>query len=103
MLNTDYFMLLSPSANRDKSWACEHCANWIEKNIDMCRTCYYAYPEKYQHIAGETEKKLNIVFHSEDIDLYNQIAEHAKSHNISYQSAVKRMIEYYQCISKMND
>ena len=31
MLNTDYFMLLSPSANRDKSWACEHCSNWTEK------------------------------------------------------------------------
>lgn len=27
----DYFMLLSPSANRDKSWACEHCPNWVEK------------------------------------------------------------------------
>lgn len=103
MLDTDSFMLLSPSANRDKSWACEHCANWMRKNIDMCRTCYYAYPEEYQHIAGEMEKKLSIVFNSEDIDLYNQIVEQAKSHNISYQSAVKRMIEYYQRIDKMKD
>lgn len=103
MLDTDSFMLLSPSANRDKSWACEHCANWMRKNIDMCRTCYYAYPEEYQHIAGKTEKKLSIVFNSEDIDLYNQIVEQAKSHNISYQSAVKRMIEYYQRIDKMKD
>lgn len=28
MNNLDCFMLLSPSANRDKSWACEHCENW---------------------------------------------------------------------------
>ena len=31
-LNPDDFMLLSPSANREKDWACEHCPNWkIEK------------------------------------------------------------------------
>ena len=28
----DYFMLLSPSANRAKSWTCEHCENWETKN-----------------------------------------------------------------------
>lgn len=103
MLDTNYFMLLSPSANRDKSWACEHCVNWVEKNIDMCRTCYYAYPEDYQHIAGETEKKLNLVFHGKDLDLYNQIVEQAKLHHISNQSAAKRMIEYYQKVSNNTD
>ena len=102
MLNTDCFMLLSPSANRDKSWACEHCPNWVEKNIDMCKTCYYAYPEAYQHIAGVREKKLDLVFSSEDIDLFNEIVEEADLHNISYQSVVKRMIKYYQKINKIN-
>lgn len=100
MLNTDYFMLLSPSANRDKSWACEHCPNWSEKNLDMCKTCYYAYPEEYQHIAGVKEKKLALVFSSEEIDLFNEIAEEAKLHNTSYQSVVKRMIKYYHKINK---
>ena len=71
----------------------------------MCRTCYYAYPEGYQHIAGVREKKLNLVFSSEDIDLFNEIAEEANLHNTSYQNAVKRMIKYYQKINeiKMND
>ena len=27
----DYYMLLSPSANRAKSWTCEHCENWKKK------------------------------------------------------------------------
>ena len=69
----------------------------------MCKTCYYAYPEDYQHIAGKIERKLNIVFNGEDVDLYIQIAEQAKLQHISYQSAVKRMIEYYQRINKPND
>lgn len=100
MLDTDYFMLLSPSANRDKSWACEHCMNWSEKNVDMCKTCYYAYPENYEHIAGEKERKLNIVFKSDDIELYDKLVEQAEIHNISYQSVVKRMIRYYQQINR---
>lgn len=102
MMDTGYFMLLSPSANRDKSWACEHCANWIEKNVEMCRTCYYAYPENYQHVAGQTEKRLDLVFSDEDMLLYDAIAEQVKLHNITYQSAIKRMIEYYRHMSKMN-
>ena len=28
-------MLLSPSANRDKSWACEHCDNWNKKDKNI--------------------------------------------------------------------
>ena len=51
-----YFMLLSPSANRDKLSAGERCENWTKKNISMFQTCYYAYPENYQHIAGQKEK-----------------------------------------------
>lgn len=49
------------------------------------------------------EKKLNIVFNNEDMELYNQIVEQAELHNISYQSVVKRMIEYYQYINGKPD
>lgn len=61
MMDLDRFMLLSPSANRDKSWACEHCENWIKKDISMCKKCYYAYPENYSHIAGKLEKRVNVI------------------------------------------
>lgn len=37
MMNTEYFMLLCPSANRDKSWACEHCPNWENKDYKVCK------------------------------------------------------------------
>ncbi|MEY8516559.1 hypothetical protein AALC25_06410 [Lachnospiraceae bacterium 29-84] len=103
MSDISYFMLLSPAANRAKSWACEHCANWVGKNATMCKACYYAYPEKYQHIAGKIEKRLDIVFKDEDISLYNQIVEQAKLHNIPCQSVVKRMIEYSQRINGAED
>ena len=103
MLNTDYFMLLSPSANRDKSWACEHCINWTKKDIAMCQTCYYAYPENYQHIAGETEKRINIVFKNEDLKIYDEIVKQAELHNLSYQNVIKRMMDYYQKTDQNKD
>lgn len=103
MLDTDYFMLLSPSANREKSWTCEHCMNWTKKEISVCKTCYYAYPEKYQHIAGRKERKLDIVFKNDEIELYEKIVKQAELHNISYQRELKRIIEYYQLINNENE
>ena len=100
MMDLRYFMLLSPSANRDKSWACEHCANWSQKDMDMCKTCYYAYPENYEHIAGRLEKKLNITFTNEDLRLYEDIVNQAKKNGRTYEEEVKRMIAYYERMSK---
>lgn len=95
MMDLEYFMLLSPSANRDKSWACEHCVNWVEKNVNMCKSCYYAYPENYQHIAGKAEKRLNIVFNEDEMVLYKNIVQQAELHGRTYEEQVKRMIAYY--------
>ncbi|MCQ2771586.1 MAG: HNH endonuclease [Clostridia bacterium] len=44
--NIDCFMLLSPSANRAKSWTCEHCPNWVRKDPAMCEKCIWAHPEE---------------------------------------------------------
>lgn len=92
MMDTSKFMLLSPSANRAKSWACEHCINWTQKNIMMCESCYYASPENYKHVSGEEERRLDVVFRKSDIDIYNMICNRAIEENISVQEAFKRFI-----------
>lgn len=84
------FMLLSPSGNRTKSWACEHCENWSKKDANMCRCCYYAHPENYSHIAGEEERKLDVIFKSEDMYIYEQLKDMAYKENISLQDAFKK-------------
>jgi hypothetical protein len=44
--DTNSYMLLCGSANRAKSWSCEHCVNWQEiKKQEICQRCYWAYPE----------------------------------------------------------
>lgn len=87
--NISNFMLLSPSGNRTKSWACEHCKNWIGKDANMCKECYYAQPEDYSHIAGEEERRLDIIFKSKDMHIYEQLKKLAYEKNISLQEAFK--------------
>lgn len=71
--NIDCYMLLSPSANRAKSWTCEHCPNWSVKDIEVCKSCFWAHPENYTHIAGKDERRIVITFTDNEIDDYEQL------------------------------
>lgn len=95
MMDTDSFMLLCPSANRDKSWACEHCSNWISKDISVCRKCYYAFPESYSHIAGEAEQRIDLVFKGDEIKIFDEIKKEADMGKLAPSDVIKRMMSYY--------
>lgn len=69
----DCYMLLSPSANRAKSWTCEHCPNWENKNAEFCMKCFWAHPENYSHIAGKEQRQIIITFTGDEIDDYNKL------------------------------
>ena len=71
--NIEHYMLLSPSANRAKSWTCEHCPNWTIKDIEFCSNCFWAHPENYSHIAGREERQIVITFSDNEIEDYNQL------------------------------
>ena len=67
------YMLLSPSANRAKSWTCEHCPNWGNKDPDFCVKCFWAHPEEYSHIAGKEQRQIIITFTGDEIEDYNKL------------------------------
>ena len=70
-LETADFMLLDGSSQRAKSWSCEHCPNFTgAKNPDVCRTCYWAFPENYKHVATRDERRLDLVW------LGTEVTEH---------------------------
>ena len=91
--NIDVFMLLSPSANRAKSWTCEHCENWAKKDKAFCIRCFWAHPENYDHIAGRYEKMISIVFTGDEIEDYNKLVE--LSGKEKAQDYIKRIIHTY--------
>lgn len=91
--NIELFMLLSPSANRAKSWTCEHCENWSVKDAEFCIHCFWAYPEDYEHIAGKYEKIISVVFTGNEVEDYNKlISLSGKEHA---QDFIKRIIHDY--------
>jgi predicted DNA-binding protein len=93
-LNPDDFMLLSGSANRAKSWSCEHCENWNNlKDRKVCLTCYWAYPEDYSHIAMRQLRRIDLVWQGQEIDIYENLKNQAKSLGTEIPKFVKEIIE----------
>lgn len=75
--DVDEYMLLCASANRAKSWSCEHCPNWTVKDVDICRTCYWAHPESYTHIATRQMRRLDLLWSEQEISDYEALVEAA--------------------------
>ncbi|MBR1800581.1 MAG: HNH endonuclease [Bacteroidaceae bacterium] len=69
------FMLLSPSANRAKSWTCEHCPNWEQKDPSYCIKCFWAHPEDYTHVAGKEQRQIILTFTGDEIEDYIRLIE----------------------------
>lgn len=69
------YMLICGSCNRAKSWSCEHCDNWHEyKSPDLCRECYWAWPDSYKHVALRDIRRLDLVWTgSEEVELYDAL------------------------------
>ena len=68
-------MLLCPPANRAKSWICENCENWVKKDIAFCVVCYWASPDKYEHIAGNQERVIAVMFTGNEVEDYRRLIE----------------------------
>lgn len=84
------FMLLCPSANRAKSWTCEHCENWKRKDPSFCARCFWAHPEDYDHVAGKFQKIVTIVFTGDEIEDYRRLIN--ISGEAGAQTTIKRIL-----------
>lgn len=89
----DYYMLLSPSANRAKSWTCEHCENWERKDSSFCLRCFWAHPENYDYVAGKNERIVSLVFTGDEIEDYYKLIN--LSGEEKAQEVIKQIIHKY--------
>lgn len=90
----DNFMLLSASANRRKSWECEHCPNWAAKDVGKCATCYWAHPENYAHIACLPTRQVALTV--EDADVVERFDSIVRARGKDWLEAqLKEEIQYY--------
>ena len=92
-LNMDDFMLLSASANRAKSWSCEYCENWkVTKDKTICMSCYWAYPENYNHIALKPIRRVDLLWEGDEIKVYEALKAQAIDENEAIPAFVKSII-----------
>lgn len=85
--------LLDSSCNRAKSWSCEHCENWTDlKNPKICKTCYWATPESYEHIAMRKIRRLDVIWEESEIEDYDSIKTQADRANEAMPDFVKTVL-----------
>jgi hypothetical protein len=77
--NLSAFLAICASCQRSKSWTCEHCPNWQKaKDVDLCRSCYWASPGSYAHIALEAVRREVLIWKGVDVKKYERIAREAR-------------------------
>ncbi len=89
----DDYMLLSGSANRAKSWSCEHCRNFLELlDPSTCATCYWADPVDYKHVAMEDIRRLDLVWSGEEVKEYDKLRAKAEDVEAEIKEYVKSLV-----------
>lgn len=92
-LDPNEYMLLDGSSNRAKSWSCEHCQNFLHKHDpDICRRCFWASPENYDHIAEIPCRRTDIVWTGEEIKLYERLRKKAVAAGLDIAALIKRLL-----------
>lgn len=91
--NPQDFMLLDASSQRSKSWSCENCQNWIvDRKIDVCKECYWAFPENYTHVATRQMRRVDIVWEEHEIFNFQRLQNQAKQGSEPLSSYIKRRL-----------
>jgi hypothetical protein len=103
-LQIDKFMLLCGSANRSKSWSCENCNNWKTiKDQEICKLCYWAYPENYMHIAMRPVRRVDLLWEGDDIQEYERLQQESIDLGRSIPDFVKELIRNQLATSPINN
>ena len=92
-LSPNDFQLICGSCNRAKSWSCEHCKNWTaDKQAGVCRTCYWASPESYKHIALRAIRRLDVTWTGKETAEYDRLTQLAKKEGCPLPEFVKAVL-----------
>lgn len=91
--NLKKFMLLTATEQRQKSWSCECCNNFLNnKDKTVCNLCYWASPELYSHIAMEERRQVIITWKGNEINSFNELEYKSNRLNLSIPDYIKKII-----------
>ncbi len=91
--DVEAFMLLTGSSQRAKSFSCEQCPNFLElKDATICATCYWAFPEAYQHIGMRQMRHTQLVWQDDEVEAFDRVREKLASEGRTIEEAVKSLL-----------
>jgi len=100
-MSVDDYLLLCGSANRAKSWSCEHCVNWLElKKSEICRNCYWAYPENYTHVAMRQIRRADIMWTESEVEVYEKLKQRTLQLQKNVPGFVKEIVEQHLMLGR---
>jgi hypothetical protein len=92
-MSPEEFMLLCGSANRAKSWSCEHCENWKhQKDREVCLSCYWAYPENHSHVAMKQLRRVDLLWQGAETKQYDRLKADAAEAGLAIPDFVKDVL-----------
>lgn len=92
-MSPEEFMLLCGSANRAKSWSCEHCENWKhQKDPGICLSCYWAYPENHSHVAMKQLRRVDLLWQGSETKQYDRLKADAAEAGLAIPDFVKNVL-----------
>ncbi len=84
------FMLLTGTEQRQKSWSCESCKNFLDiKKKSVCESCYWAFPEEHSHIAMEEARNLMVTWKGDEASDFDRILKESNRVGEPIQSYIK--------------
>ncbi len=88
------FMPVSAAMNRAKSWECEACPNWEERVVEVCKSCYWAMPDRsYEHVATVPIRRLDMTWQGEkEIIEFDHLLNWSQQEDLEIVDLIKRMI-----------
>jgi len=88
-------MLLCSSCNRAKSWSCEHCGNLRgPRRIRTCRSCYWAQPRRYHHVAMLPQRRLELAWTGADkVATYERLLKTASKQGNKLQEFILQVLD----------
>ena len=77
----------APSPGRASS-----VANWLTgHDASVCRSCFWAYPEEYTHIAGEQVRRIDIEWRGDEVAIFDRLRVRAEREDTTVAELLKRV------------
>jgi hypothetical protein len=68
--------------------------NWLElKKPDICRKCYWAFPEEYSHVAMREARRADILWTGAEVESYESLKRRTLELQKNIPGYVKEIIE----------